>query len=35
MKLDEKEIAADYFLKALDLEPENAEFEKRLGEAEK
>jgi len=35
MKLDEKEIAADYFRKALDLEPENAELEKRLGEAEK
>jgi tetratricopeptide (TPR) repeat protein len=35
MKLNEKEIAADYFRKALELEPENAEMKKRLGEAEK
>lgn len=35
MKLNEKEIAADYFRKALELDPENAEVKQRLGEAEK
>lgn len=35
MKLNEKAIAADYFRKALELDPENEEMKKRLGEAEK
>lgn len=34
-KLNEKEFAAEYFRKALDLDPDNADLKKRLQEAEK